>query len=132
VPFFILAGLGLWLLGRASLRTGALALLVLAVAIRFQSYFSRPHDADWREAAAVVARNLGAHETATAIPPYAVEVLRYYLPPELRAQARRLDESGSADVIVVQADIARRRAGEAARVYPKVVGRARGVEVRRR
>jgi len=133
VPFFILAGMGTWWLGSARWRAAALAVLSVLVAVRLGSYFARPHDAQWREAAAVVAANLGPDATVTALPPYAIEVLRYYLPPDVRARAQRyMDGASDARLIVVQGDIARRRGVRVVGDYPILVASFRGVEVRRR
>jgi hypothetical protein len=133
VPFFILAGMGAWWLGTARLRVAALALLSVLVTVRLGSYFARPHDAQWREAAAAVAANLGPDATVTALPPYSIEVLRYYLPPDLRPRAQRYQDGASdAGLIVIQGDVARRRGAGVVGNYPILVAAFRGVEVRRR
>ncbi|MGH7865656.1 MAG: hypothetical protein ACREQB_11745, partial [Candidatus Binataceae bacterium] len=133
VPFFILAGMGTWWLGGLRMRIAALALLSLLVAPRLQSHFGRPHDADWRGAAHAGAAQLRQSETITALPPYSIEVLRYYLPPQMRLRAIKHSEGGAnADIIVVQGALARRRAAGVVERYPQIVARYRGIEVRRR
>lgn len=133
VPFFILAGAGTRWLGGLRMGVAALALLCVLVAPRLQSHFGRPHDAQWREAAHAVAANLGSTGSVTTLPPYSIEVLRYYLPQQLRPRAVRYSDNGiHADLIVVQGQLARRRGASVVERYPQIVAKYRGIEVRRR
>ena len=133
VPFFILAALGILAMPRASLRVGALALAVAFSIGHIVSYDRKPHDAQYREAIAAADSALKPGETMTVIPSYAIEVLRYYLPPDQLDRAVRYDPSASSAAVLILGDqnLAPGEAQSYKKEYPQVVARLRGVTVLR-
>ena len=99
VPFFMLAALGAWELRVAvahrQLRTGstrlaAIGAIGLSVALalgHIHAYGRRPHDTQWREAARAAAGALTPGMKIAVAPPYAVNVVRYYLRDTPSAEA---------------------------------------------
>jgi len=88
VPFFMLAALGAWELRGVSIRgaalgpPGAIGALGLAMALalgHLHAYRQRPHDTQWREAAHAAAATIAPGMKIAVAPPFAVNVVRYYL-----------------------------------------------------
>ncbi|HVB82891.1 MAG TPA: hypothetical protein VNE82_23440 [Candidatus Binataceae bacterium] len=85
--FFILAGIGLAAIDHARLR---LALLVLLVALSLDHVrrdFIKPRYVQWRAATALALAANPPGGAIAVVPAYAVNVVRYYLPPTRRASA---------------------------------------------
>ena len=135
VPFFILIALGI-----AELRPPRLcaAALIMAVALSLGhvwSYDRKPHDTQYAEAIAAARTILKPGETMTAVPSYAIQVLRYYLPPEDQSQAvDSASPEGSSASVMIMADQNLSPETEASirRNYPIVVAQVRGALVLRR
>jgi len=134
--FFVLAGIGLAAIDDARWRLGLLVLVVALSLDHVRHDFIKPQYVQWREAAALA---LAADPTGGAIavvPGYAVNVVRYYLPPKLRASAE--DTSGRCEtrhrVLILGSDeLLTPAQREALRdCDPILVRRLRSVEVRRR
>ncbi len=89
VPLFFLAALGISELGAGTARGIALIAIVALSLGHIRSYASKPHDIQWREATAIALKNLAPGATLSTRPAYAVEVVRYYLPPSERERAQR-------------------------------------------
>ena len=134
VPFFILAAVGIFELPGDLVRAGALALAVAFSLGHIVSYDRKPHDAQYREAIAAADSALKPGETMTVVPSYAIEVLRYYLPPDQRDRAVRYEPSTSPAAVLILGD--QNPAPGAAQSYrseyPQVVARLRGVIVLRK
>jgi mannosyltransferase len=134
VPSFILAALGIFELPGDLFRAGALALAVAFSLGHIVSYDRKPHDAQYREAIAAADSALKPGETMTVVPSYAIEVLRYYLPPDQRDRAVRYEPSTSPAAVLILGD--QNPAPGAAQSYrseyPQVVARLRGVTVLRK
>jgi mannosyltransferase len=134
VPFFVLAAAGIAELPAAAARSIALA-LVLALSIgHVHSWNRKPHDDDWRGATRIAAQRLAPSQTMTALPAYAIDVVRYYLPAPARARAVRVEQANDdCAVLLAPANLhAHPRAKAILKRYPRVVARARGVVVRGR
>jgi hypothetical protein len=79
VPFFILSALGACELRIAWMRTAAIGLTIALALGHVRAYRQRPHDTQWREAAHAAAGALAPGMKIAVAPPYAVNVVRYYL-----------------------------------------------------
>jgi hypothetical protein len=134
VPFFILVALGIFELPGDLLRVGALALAVAFSLGHIVSYDRKPHDAQYREAIAAADSALKPGETMTVVPSYAIQVLRYYLPPDQQNRAVRFDPSAPPAAVLILGDqnLAPGAAQSHGKDYPQVVARLRGVTVMRR
>jgi len=104
VPFFALAALGAWEMRVAPIRrvtpgaVGTLGAIGLSVALalgHIHAYRRRSHDTQWREAARAGADALAPGMKIAVAPPYAINVVRYYLRDTPAAKAA-LPASGSA------------------------------------
>lgn len=134
VPFFILVALGIFELPGDLVRAGALVLAVAFSLGHVVSYDRKPHDAQYREAIAAASAALKPGEVMTVVPPYAIEVIRYYLPADQIDRAVRYDPSVSAAAVLILGDqnLAPDAAQSYRKEYPNVVARLRGVTVLRR
>ena len=132
--FFILVALGIFELPGDLVRVGALVLAVGFSADHIVSYDRKPHDAQYREAIAVASSALKPGEVMTVVPSYAIEVLRYYLPPDRLDRAVRYGASSSAAAVLILGDqnLAPGASRSYRKQYPQVVARLRGVTVLRR
>jgi hypothetical protein len=133
VPFFILTALGIQELPAPPARASALA-FVLALALgHLYSYRHRPHGAQWREAAHTAADGLTLGAKIAIAPPYAVNVVRYYLRDSAAADAAVPADGAKAEVLVIDEHwIAQGKAAKLLADYPRPVARLRGVRVQRR
>jgi mannosyltransferase len=134
VPFFILAALGIFELPGDLVRVGGLALAVAFSVGHIVSYDRKPHDAQYREAIAAAESVLKPGEVMTAVPSYAIEVLRYYLPADQQNRAVRYDPSGSPAAVLILGDqnLAPGGVQSYRKDYPQTVAQLRGVTVLRR
>ena len=134
VPFFILVALGIFELPGDLVRAGALVLAVAFSLGHVVSYDRKPHDAQYHEAIAAASAALKPGEVMTVVPPYAIEVIRYYLPADQIDRAVRYDPSASAAAVLILGDqnLAPDAAQSYRKEYPNVVARLRGVTVLRR
>ena len=133
IPFFILVALGIFELPGDLVRAAALALAVAFSLGHIVSYDRKPHDAQYLEAIAAADSALRPGEVMTVVPSYAIQVLRYYLPPDQLDRAVRYDPSAPAAVLIVgDQNLAPGAAQSYRNEYPHVVARLRGVTVMRR
>ncbi len=134
--FFILAATGLAVIDDARWRLGLLVLVVALSLDHVRRDFIKPRFVQWREATALALAADPPGGTIAVVPGYAVNVVRYYLPPERRASAeafgaqcemrqRVLMLSGAE--LLTPAPLAALRDCD-----PLLVGRLRLVEVRKR
>lgn len=134
VPFFVLAALGIFELPGDLVRVGALVLAVAFSIGHIVSYDRKPHDAQYREAIAAADSALKPGEVMTAIPSYAIQVLRYYLPADQLDRAIRYDPSAPPAAVLILGDqnLAPGEAQSYKKEYPHTVARLRGVTVLQR
>jgi hypothetical protein len=134
VPFFILAALGIFELPTDFARIGALAIAISLSAGHIVSYDRKPHDAEWREAAARADAGLKPGEVVGVVPAYAVEVVRFYLPVEHRDRAERHEAGGQPATVLIVGDqhLSPAAVEKYQSEYPQVVAKLRGVTVRRK
>ncbi len=144
VPFFMLAALGAWELRTASIRgaalgaSGAICAVGLTVALalgHLHAYRQRPHDTQWREAAHAAAAAIVPGMKVAVAPPFAVNVVRYYLRGTYAAGAAipadDSDAHGSDAKVLVVGDQwnAREKAAKLLAQYPHPLAGFRGVQI---
>ena len=131
VPFFVLAALGIFELPGDLVRAGALVLALAFSIGHIVSYDRKPHDAQYREAVIVANSALKPGEVMTAVPSYAIQVLRYYLPADQLDRAVRYDPSAPPAAVLILGDqnLAPGDAQSYKKEYPQTVARLRGVTV---
>jgi hypothetical protein len=134
VPFFILAAIGIFELPGDAVRAAAFALAIALSIGHIVSYDRKPHDAQYREAIILANVVLKPGETMTVVPAYAIDVLRYYLPPDHRNRAVRYNPADKTAAVLILGDqnLASDAAQSYRKEYPKLVARLRGVTVMRR
>ena len=134
--FFILAGIGLAAIDSTRLRLGLLALIMALSLDHVRRDFIKPRYVQWREATALALVAAPAGVTIAVAPGYAVNVVRYYLPPGRRASVEAASEQCemrqrvlilSGAQLLPPAQLAALRNCD-----PLVVGQLRLVEVRKR
>jgi len=128
VPFLFLAALGISELRPAALRLGLLALVVVLALIHVAGWQRKPHDAQWREAAAVALPYARGGAIAVA-PGFAVNVVRYYL---RTVPAEPFEHAGDAPVLIIGDGADPTKAAVLAREFPRPLAYLRGVVVRGR
>jgi mannosyltransferase len=127
VPLFFLAAIGVCELRAAASRAVALAAIVALSLGHIWSYASKPHDIQWREATVIALTSLAPGATLSARPAYAVEVVRYYLPPAERERAQR-DGNPAVMLLEIRAAGATQHPG-LHRDFPETIASVRGVVV---
>ena len=129
--FFILIALGIWELGSNVARAVAGVAVVILALGHLQSYSLKTHDVDWHEAARVAQASLRPNDTVAVAPPYAVEVVRYYVSAPLRGYAVGYDRANTNSTVAILAEHGVNPALDAQmrRDFPHVLSRARGVVV---
>ncbi|HEY6417625.1 MAG TPA: hypothetical protein VIX59_01370 [Candidatus Binataceae bacterium] len=134
VPFFILAAIGISELGATRTSVAALAIVGLVSLAHVHTFFSKPHDAQFREAAIYAASQLKAGESMTVVPAYAIEVLHYYLPPDQQTSVVRFRAGSAVANLVILHDqgITPGLDATVRKDYPHVLAWMRGVVVLRR
>jgi hypothetical protein len=79
VPFFVLAAIGIWESGSRPFRAIAIAAALVLALGHLYAYRRRAHDVQWREAARAAAGTLAPGAKLAVAPPFAINVVRYYL-----------------------------------------------------
>ena len=134
--FFILAGIGLAAIDDARLRLGLLVLIVALSLDHVRRDFIKPRYVQWREATALALAAAPPGGTIAVEPDYAVNVVRYYLPPNRRASVEAA--GGQCDmrqrVLILSGAqlLAPAQLAALKNCDPLVVGQLRLVEVRKR
>lgn len=100
VPLFMLAAFGALELERRAVCATAVALAVALAVAHVASYRRRPHDVQWREAAASAARAYAPGMKIAVAPPYAANVMRYYLRGTRFQQAVQASDDSEPDILV--------------------------------
>jgi 4-amino-4-deoxy-L-arabinose transferase-like glycosyltransferase len=129
--FFILIALGISEL-RSDVARGLAIVAVVALSLgHVYTYSRKTHDADWREAGRVALSSVGAGEEFAVVPAYAVEVVRYYMPPAARQDAIPYDPPTNHSRVVVLAEHGVRDSNTTGvrRDFPRVIARPRGIVV---
>lgn len=129
VPFFLLVAVGSW---RANGVFAQYALVTLLTAIalgHFYSYRQHAHDVQWREAVQIAEAASG--RTILVAPPYATDVVRYYL----RESRNNWSVDGSptrraAVAIVADSGVSHTEAALISAAFPRLRAQLRGVIVR--
>jgi mannosyltransferase len=130
--------LGLAAIGAAAFRSRIGAILVLVVIVWLSARALRHSSGfwvDWKGAAAIACANSSTYTEIGVVPEYAVNAVRYHLPPERRALALGLDSRcGSSQILILSpgAFIPSGYISELDGCYPQLLGRATRVEVRAR
>jgi len=134
VPYFILIALGIFELPGDLIRAGALVLAVTFSLGHLVAYDRKAHDAQFREAITAASDALKPGEVMTIVPSYAIELIRYYLPPGQPLRAVRYDPSARPVAVLILGDqnLEPGAGPSYKRDYPNVVARLRGVTVLRR
>jgi SAM-dependent methyltransferase len=129
VPFFLLAALGIWNVRGFGARSALMALVTLLALGHIYSYRRYAHDVQWREAVDAATRTAG--RTIAVAPPYAADVVRYYLRDSHSNWSVARGIANSATVaIVADSGISSVEAARIAAAYPRLLMRLRGVIVR--
>jgi mannosyltransferase len=114
----------------------AILLIWLSVGPVRERIRNDPYAAEWKAATKDVASRTRSNDLIAVFPPYAVNVVRYYLPPERRESAVGMkQECLSAPLFLIMSgrDIALpQRIAIAERCYPRVLMRAHLIEERER
>jgi mannosyltransferase len=129
VPFFALAGLGIWHIRQSLARLAVMALAVALALGHDYSYALHPHDVQWNEAVQT-ATSMPGHEISVA-PPYAADVVHYYLRAsrgDWSIETVQAKTAGAA--IVADTGVSPAQSAHIAVVYPRLLRRLRGVIVR--
>lgn len=132
VPFFLLVAMGLYWCRPAALRT-LLAIVVIVLSLgHIRTYERKPHDAQWREAAHLALAVAGAGTIAVA-PPFAADVVRYYLPAAAQDRVKgigcRSCTASAAVLVMSDQGVSQSERVVLQAAFPAAVSRQRGVEV---
>ena len=131
VAFFILVAFGIWNMAGFSMQTAALSLAACLALGHLHSYWSHPHDVQWREAVDEASSRTG--DTIVVAPPYAADVVRYYLPASgTNWSVDPVGAKGATVAIIADSGVSASTARSMAAEYPRLLIRLRGVMVRER
>lgn len=133
VPFFMLAALGAWEVRAGWVRAGAIGLMVVLALGHLHAYRRRAHDSQWREAAHAAASAVAPGAKIGVAPPYAVNVVRYYLRDTRSAGAAvPAGDSGAEILLIGDQSQARDNAPKLLAQYPQTLAAFRGVRMQSR
>ena len=131
VPFFLLVALGIWNVRGVPLQSALLALVAVLALGHDYSYRRHAHDVQWREAVRAASETTG--RTIAVLPPYAADVVRYYLRDSHSAWLVAAGYANSASVAIVgDAGVSQAQAAHIAAACPRLLMSLRGVIVRER
>jgi uncharacterized membrane protein len=132
VPFFALVAFGIWQIPGLAARGALLGLVVALSLAHVHSYDHKAHDTQWAEAAQAASAAIGNRGFVAVAPPYAVNVVRYYL-PAARYDGRIFsarDTRPATVAIVGDSGVSATDAARITAIYPSLRMRLRGVMVR--
>ena len=138
VRLALVAFLGLAAAGAAALRSKTGRILAILLMIWWSARALKHYSGfwvDWKRAAAIACARSGANAKISVVPEYAVNAVRYHLPPERRPLAYGLDsQCGNSQILIVSPGrlIPPAYMSELNLCYPRLLGRATRVEVRTR
>jgi len=131
VPFFVLVALGIWSVRGFLAQSALLALVVLLALGHDYSYRRHAHDVQWREAVRAATETTG--RTIAVAPPYAADVVRYYLRDSRSDWLVEAGYANSATVaIIADTGVSAAAAAHIAAAWPRLLMSLRGVIVRER
>jgi hypothetical protein len=131
VPFFVLIAFGIRNVQSVRTQTAVLAVVGFLAMGHDYSYWRNPHDVQWREAVQAAVTATG--RTITVAPPYASDVVRYYLRDLSNHWSIEAEDTKSATLaIVADNGVSRTEAAHLATAFPRLLMRVRGVIVRGR
>jgi hypothetical protein len=131
----MLAAFGAWELPSVSMRALAIALAVALALGHLYAYRQRPHDTQWREAADAAAAGIVPGLKVAVAPPFAVNVVRYYLRDTQAAGAAiaagdsNTHDSDAKILIIGDQWNAREKAAKLLAQYPHPLAGFRGVQI---
>jgi mannosyltransferase len=129
VPFFLLIAFAIKNLDSVPAQTAVLGLVAFLAIGHEYSYWRHPHDVQWREAVQAAVTTTG--RTITVAPPYASDVVRYYLQNFSNHLSVEAGDTKSATVaIVADSGVSKSEDAHLATVFPRLLMRLRGVIVR--
>jgi mannosyltransferase len=129
VPFFLLVAFGTWNVRGFPAQCALLTLAALLSMGHIYSYRSHPHDVQWHEA--VEAATLSNGSTIAVAPPYAADVVRYYLRDSHNRWSVAPGHTKSATVaLVASSGVSAAETARMTAAYPRLVMHLRGVIVR--
>jgi hypothetical protein len=135
VGMFALAGLGAASVRSAVLRIALAALLIHLSVAPVHDQVRHADEAAWRDATILATQRTTEAEQVAVFPPYCINVVRFYMPPDRRAGAVGMgDECSQAPVLLLSGrDIAAEKQIAAVEAcYPRVLADFNLVEVRAR
>jgi uncharacterized membrane protein len=131
VPFILLGAAGIGNIRGLWAQSSLLALVILLAVGHIYSYRSHPHDVQWREAVQAVTATTG--RIVAVAPPYAVDVVRYYLADSSNNWSIVPGPTNAATAaIVADQGVSPFEAARISATCPRLLIRLRGVTVRRR
>ena len=134
----LIAFLGLAATGAAAIESTLGRILVFVVIVWLSARALRHSSAfwvDWKKAVAMACAESPANAEIGVVPDYAVNVVRYHLPPERRLLAVGVDsQCGDSQILIVSPGrpIAPAQMSELKACFPRLLGQATRVEVRSR
>lgn len=136
VAFFILAAVGLAAIPNARLRIALIVLMLALSLAHVERGFRKPAFAQWRAATVLALTQSGADGGIVVAPAYAINVVRYYLPPAQRSRAASAGVAcGTGPQVLILGGIhilSPARVAKLRDCYPHLVRRLRFIEVRLR
>jgi len=130
----VIAFLGLAAIGAASFES-KLGQIIVFVLIVWSAQAVKPWADDWRQAIAIACAASSGNAEIGVVPGYAVTAVRYHLPPERRSRTVGLNsQCGDPQILIVStsSNIPPPFMSALKVCYPRLLGRAPGVEVRSR
>ncbi len=129
VPFFLLVALGILSVRGFPAQYALLALVILLALGHVHSYRHHAHDVQWHEAVQAATATTG--RTIAVVPPYAADVVRYYLRDSRNDWSVAPGQAKSAAVaIVADSGVSPAEAARITAAFPRLLKRLRGVIVR--
>lgn len=129
VPFFLLVALGISSVRGVPVQSALLALVAVLAVGHDYSYRRHAHDVQWCEAVRAATGTTG--RTIVVAPPYAADVVRYYLRDSRSDWSLEAGNTQSASVaIVADSGVSPAEAAHIAAACPRLLMRLRGVIVR--
>jgi hypothetical protein len=135
IGMFAFAAFGAASVRSAVLQTVLAGLLIYLAVSPVQYEIRHPYEAEWQDATILAGQVVARGEQVAVSPPYCVNVVRYYMPPERRAAAMAMsNDCGSASVLILSGrDITPQKQIAAAEAcYPRLLANLKLVEVRAR
>ena len=129
----VVAFLGLAAMGAASFESKFARIVILSLIV-WSAKAVKPPSVDWRRAAAIASAASFANAKIGVVPVFAVDVVRYHLPPERRFSAVGLkSQCGDPHLLIVSpGSISQPFMSALKACYPRLLGRDEFLEIRSR